>query len=471
MRHVSRFLFVPASRGSPPCGRRLYPLGLPVAPPDVAVTQQEDAQSVHHLGRPAQRHVQPQVEHGVGDVGHIDHQRGQLQCQRGARVARARHGLEIYIGGHQHQVGGTHHPQRLHGGTAHVGHVGVDAQHGVRKEAEQRRQRQHEEVGQPDVAVDEAGHLAGTAGTDEVADQRTAGGGKGHHHHEEDAGHAADDVGHRQRPFAQVLHVEEEQEPGGEGDGVLYHGPQRHAEHASQHVGTEAGYAVQPVLADVDAAAGVEDEEEQRDALGQRGADGGTGDAQCGQSAVAEYQQVVEHDVAQHHDDGVQRQRLGLRGAQEEGAEHDGGKGEEGAEDAPVQVVARCLVDVGRGDDAAQDDGGEYVGERKHYHGHAQLEVDALVEQPANLGILLLAVAAGDEYLCPDAESERHHEDDHVEDAGNGRCAQLHLAHTAQKGSVGHSYHLLHDEADEDGVGDAPDVTVGIGCLHIVKCV
>ena len=60
---------------------------------------------------------------------------------------------------------------------------------------------------------------------------------------------------------------------------------------------------------------------------------------------------------------------------------------------------------------------------------------------------------------------EGHHEDDHVEDAGNGRCAQFDFAHAAQEGGVRHTDQLLHDEADEDGVGDVPDLAVGVGCL------
>ena len=50
--------------------------------------------------------------------------------------------------------------------------------------------------------------------------------------------------------------------------------------------------------------------------------------------------------------------------------------------------------------------------------------------------------------LCPDAETEGNHEDDHVEDTGDGRCSQLDFAHTPEEGGVRHTYHLLHKEAD-----------------------
>ena len=91
-----------------------------------------------------------------------------------------------------------------------------------------------------------------------------------------------------------------------------------------------------------------------------------------------------------------------------------------------------------------------------------------MVEQLADFAVVLLAIPAGDEYLRADAEAEGYHEDDHVEHAGDGRRTQLDLAHAAQEGGIGHAYHLLHNEADEDGVGDVPDLAVGVSCLlHI----
>ena len=336
---------------------------------------------------------------------------------------------------------------------------------------EQQGQGQHEEVGQARVLADKPRHLVRVSPPDEVAGQRPAGGGEGHHHHEEDARGAAHDVGNGQSPLAQVLDVEEEEEPRGQREEVLYHCPEGHIQHPAQHIHAEVGDAVQPVLPDVHAAAGVADEEQQRHALGQGRADGGARDAQGREAQVAEDEDVVEHHVAEHHHDGVERQRLGLHRAQEEGAEDDRAEREERAEHAPMQVVLGGAAHGGRGDDALQYQGREEVAEEEHHGGQAHLEVDAVVEQLADGAVVLFTVAPGNENLRADAEAEGHHEDDHVEDASDGRCAQFDLAHAAQEGGVRHSDELLHDEADEDGVGDVPDLAVGVcGLLHGCGC-
>ncbi len=220
-----------------------------------------------------------------------------------------------------------------------------------------------------------------------------------------------------------MLYVEEEHEPGGEREEVLYHGPERDVEHAFEHRGVELGDAVQSVLAAVDAAAGVEDEEQERDAFGQRGAYGGSGDAEGGHPQLAEDEDVVEDDVAQHHDDGVQRERLGLCGAQKEGAEYARAEREQGAEHSPMQVAGGCLVDVFGRYDALQNDGGEAVGQHEHDDGQSYLEVDAVVEEFAYLLVLPFAVAPRHEYSRSGTETERYHEDDHVEHSSNGGCS------------------------------------------------
>ena len=449
----------------------LYLPAHPFAASDVQPAEQQDEDGVDDVGAPAQGHVKAEEENDPGDVGRVDGQAAQFQHEGGAGVARAGHGLEVDIGGNQYQVGGTHDPQRRDGRLAQVWHIGIDAQDEVGEDGEQYGQGQHKEVGQARMLADEPRHLVRVAPADEIAGQRAARRGEGHHHHEEDARGAAHDVGHGQGPFAQVLDVEEEQEPRPQGEEVLYHRPKGHVQHAAEHIRAEAGDAVQPIFPDVYAPAGIEDEEHERYAFGQRGADGGARDAQGREAQVAEYQDVVEHHVAQHHHDGVEGQRLGLHRAQEEGAEDDGAEREERAEHPPVQVVLGSAAHGGRGDDVFQYQGRQEVAEQEHHCGQAHLEVDAVVEQLADGLVVFLAIAPGDEYLRTDAEPEGHHEDDHVEDAGNGRCAQFDFAHAAQEGGVRHADHLFHDEADEDGVGDVPDLAVGVLCLlHSVSC-
>ena len=65
-----------------------------------------------------------------------------------------------------------------------------------------------------------------------------------------------------------MLHIKEEQEPGGEGEEILYHGPERDVQHPFQYVQPELRNTVQPVLAAVNTATGIEDEEYQRNQFG-----------------------------------------------------------------------------------------------------------------------------------------------------------------------------------------------------------
>ena len=113
-----------------------------------------------------------------------------------------------------------------------------------------------------------------------------------------------------------------------------------------------------------------------------------------------------------------------------------------------MQVAGGCFVDMFRGYDAFQDNRREAIGQQEHDCRHPDLEIDALIEQVTDFLILPFAVAPGNEYLCPDAETEGNHEDDHIEDTGDGRCSQLDFAYTSEEGGVRHTYHLLHKEAD-----------------------
>ena len=137
-----------------------------------------------------------------------------------------------------------------------------------------------------------------------------------------------------------------------------------------------------------------------------------------------------------------------------------------------MQVAVGCFVDLRRFDDVLQQDGREAVGEQEQDGCQEGLEIDALVEERTDGFVVRFAVAPGDEYLGTDAEAERYHEDDRIEYAGDGRSAKFDFAYTAQKGGIGHSDHLFHNQADKDGVGYEPDLLVGvvgrIGSFHIV---
>ena len=53
---------------------------------------------------------------------------------------------------------------------------------------------------------------------------------------------------------------------------------------------------------------------------------------------IVEDQDIVEDDVAQHHNEGVERERAGVGGTDIKGAENEGDEGKRDARHAPRQV-------------------------------------------------------------------------------------------------------------------------------------
>ena len=92
-----------------------------------------------------------------------------------------------------------------------------------------------------------------------------------------------------------------------------------------------------------------------------------------------------------------------------------------------------------------------------------------MLENRSDLAQAAFAITPGDQDLHADTESEAEHEDGHVINAGQGRCAQFHLSHTSQESRVGQPDHILHQQADEDRVGDLPDMPVAVS-FHAGCC-
>ena len=178
-------------------------------------------------------------------------------------------------------------------------------------------------------------------------------------------------------------------------------------------------------------------------------------------------QQVVEHDVRQHHHHRVGRKNPRAGRPHVEGAEHRRGEGEEEAPDAPVEVVDggaayRLLLDEQR-----EEPLGAEAREGEEQGGEQQQEERPLHEDGADFVQPPLAVAAGDEHLRPDAEAEAQHEDHQIEDTGQRRGGQLGapVAVVAQVDGVGQPHELLHEEAYQHRKGDFQYVAVRVA-LH-----
>ena len=85
-----------------------------------------------------------------------------------------------------------------------------------------------------------------------------------------------------------------------------------------------------------------------------------------------------------------------------------------------------------------------------------------MVKDIAYFEKVAFAVAASHDDLRTCAESEAKHEDGDIEYAAQGRSSQFHFAHTSKKRGVGHAYELLHQYADENGVGYFPNLSVAV---------
>ena len=85
-----------------------------------------------------------------------------------------------------------------------------------------------------------------------------------------------------------------------------------------------------------------------------------------------------------------------------------------------------------------------------------------MIEYVSNAQIVAFAVTASYQYLCPNAEAQSQHEDGNVENTSQGGRSQFYFAYAAQKGSVRHAYELFHQHADEDRIGNAPNLAVRV---------
>ena len=113
----------------------------------------------------------------------------------------------------------------------------------------------------------------------------------------------------------------EEHEPRGEREEALHHHPHAHIEHLAQQAGTEAGQAIEGIARSIASPEGVDDEEEHGKCTRQARRDGCTGNAQFRKSPMTEDEEIVEEDVARHHDHRVELQHTGTGGGDIEGAE------------------------------------------------------------------------------------------------------------------------------------------------------
>lgn len=155
-----------------------------------------------------------------------------------------------------------------------------------------------------------------------------------------------------------------------------------------------------------------------------------------------------------------------MGGTHKESPEHDGHEREEKAEYPPVDVAHGRLTDTGRRYYVRQYPRRKQLGQGKHNQCHGQQEINSLIENGTDFPEITFSVAAGNQNLRADAETESQHEDGKVIYARNGRSTQFHFAHPSHEGRIGHADKLFHEQTNQDGVGHLPYFAVGIFRMH-----
>ena len=300
----------------------------------------------------------------------------------------------------------------------------------------------------------------------QITDQRAGSGRKGDDGHEGNGRKVANDVGGSKVLFAKMLHGKEEEEPGGKREEVLKHRPDADVQEFAQHRKTKVGETVQTVACAIHFREGVDDEEKQGDEPRQSATDGGAGDAKSGAAEVAEDKAIVEKDVGNHENDGVERQDTGFRGGNIERTKHGTAESKENSADSPVQIVVRGFKDTRRVDDLVQKQRCKLPREKEKHQRKHKKEDQTVVENASDAQIFSLAVATRHQDLRTDAETETEHEDGDVEDAPQGGGSEFNLTDSSEEGGVGHADELLHEGAQKNRIGDGPDLRVFVGGRH-----
>jgi len=227
--------------------------------------------------------------------------------------------------------------------------------------------------------------------------------------------------------------------------------------------GAQTRQAVEGIFAQIDARLGVDDEEDHRRQAGQGRCERSAGDAHARQTAMAEDEQIVQHHIHHDHHDGIPREHGGLRDGHIEAAIEAGHGREEQAEHAPVEVGHGRGGHVGRLGDERHHPRCRPTREHKDHGSEKEQENEAVEEDFADGGVAAFAVAAAHDDLRAGGEAEAEDKNGNEIDAAERRRRQFHLAHTAEKGGIGEAHYLLHHHAQENGIGNLPDVAVGNG--------
>lgn len=334
--------------------------------------------------------------------------------------------------------------------------------HKTGKEDDKQNDQQHHPQAEQRDPFYQPQHFLAVPGTDGVAHQRAGGGAQGMRGNGKDGIEATHNIGNRQRPLPHViLYEEEKKHPGAYRKQVLCHHENGDIEDFPDHrpLKTDGGEAIRVRIGSL---VGVKDKEEGRAYLCYHRSDGRPGDPHLRHAQVAEYQSVVEQHIDQCHHHRIECQNLRTGDADIEGTEHYIGEGKKKSEDTPHQVIRHRTRHLLRGEHGREP---VYRGIAQQWNQQQrgdQQEEDPLDHDLADLVVVPLAIPPPNEDLAPHAEAKAKGVDGNIDDPGQGRSTQLHLAHAAKKGGVNHLNEILRQQTQQDWRTDLDNLFVAV---------
>ena len=336
------------------CLRGLDFLVEPIGAFDVPRAAQEQCARIEQIGTPSHREGAMLVENGVTHIDCVEKERKEFERQCRARVARARDAVEENEARDENDETKAQHPKGGNAGSNGSRFVGENADDGCGENQQNDPKRNDGNECHLNAPFNHRSDGFAQPCSEKIGGECGGGGSKSHECHKHEIGNGAHHIRCCEFARAQMLHCNEEYEPSGERKEVLHHRPYGDVEHFAEKSPLELGQAVEGKLAIVDFPPSVDNEKYHGASTGQGRSYGSSGNAKLRKSTMAENEQIVKHDIAQHHHHSIEFQRARLCGGNEKGAKKTGYHAKIDAPHAPLQIGPRCFKDFGRTDEMRQ---------------------------------------------------------------------------------------------------------------------
>ena len=333
------------------CLRELDFLVEPIGAFDVPGAAQEQSAGIEQISTPSHREGAMLVENGVTHIDRVEEKRKEFEGQCGARVARARDAVEKNETRDENDETKAQYPKGGDAGCNGGRFVGENADDGCGENQQNDPKRNDGDERHLNAAFDHGSDGFAQPRSEKIGGESGGGGRKSHEGNKHEIGNGAHHIGSCEFARAQMLHSNEKNEPSGERKEVLHHRPNGDVEHFAEKTPLELGKAVEGKLAIVDFPPSVGNEKEHRKSACHRRGDGSSSNAQLRKSTMAENEQIVEHNIAQHHHNSVEFQRARLCGGNEKGAKQTSYHTKIDAPHAPLQIGPRRFKDFRRTDE------------------------------------------------------------------------------------------------------------------------